>query len=166
MEKDKEKTVKEKQDQNETELRITDIHLMIRRKKTTLYLDMLETDTVFELKKRIEAIFKVQPVDQQLFIMSLNDKEFDKPVELSNPVKALSEYDLTSPLAMITSPAIIGLAVRQEDGSLFESLEITKYSDIPWSVVSDLLNEKFAENYKKVLKDLKRTRIPKTEMIN
>merc|ERR1719458_150289 len=42
-----------------------DVFLMVRRKKTTIFLDAKETTTVLELKKMIEGITKKVPHDQQ-----------------------------------------------------------------------------------------------------
>ena len=44
-----------------------DVFLMIRRHKTTIFLDAKENNTVYELKKMIEGILKFKPEDQQLF---------------------------------------------------------------------------------------------------
>ena len=44
-----------------------DVFLMVRRKKTTIFLDAKESSTVMDLKKMIEGITKKAPVDQQLF---------------------------------------------------------------------------------------------------
>jgi len=44
-----------------------DVFLMVRRKKTTIFLDAKETTTVLDLKKMIEGITKKAPADQQLF---------------------------------------------------------------------------------------------------
>ncbi|XP_012055570.1 PREDICTED: transcription elongation factor B polypeptide 2-like [Atta cephalotes] len=108
-----------------------DVYLVIRRKKMTLYLDMPESTQVIKLKKMIEAIFKVQPQDQRLFIMFLNNGHLDEYKELSDSTAQLFQYGLISSAAMVTNPAIIGLAIRQEDGS-FESLEVTPYSNTEW----------------------------------
>ncbi|KAG5313242.1 ELOB protein, partial [Acromyrmex insinuator] len=107
------------------------VYLLIRRKKMTLYLDVPENTQVIKLKKMIEAIFKVQPQDQRLLIMFLNNGHLDEYKELSDSTAQLFQYGLTSSAAMVTNPAIIGLAVRQEDGS-FESLEVTPYSNTEW----------------------------------
>ena len=40
---------------------------MVRRKKTTIFLDAKESSTVMDLKKMIEGITKKAPADQQLF---------------------------------------------------------------------------------------------------
>ena len=44
-----------------------DVFLMVRRKKTTIFLDAKESSTVMDLKKMIEGITKKAPADQQLF---------------------------------------------------------------------------------------------------
>lgn len=40
---------------------------MVRRKKTTIFLDAKENTTVNELKKMVEGITKVPPQDQLLY---------------------------------------------------------------------------------------------------
>jgi transcription elongation factor B subunit 2 len=40
---------------------------MVRRKKTTIFLDAKETTTVLDLKKMIEGITKKSPSDQQIY---------------------------------------------------------------------------------------------------
>ena len=44
-----------------------DVFLMLRRKKTTIFLDAKESTTVLELKKMIEGITKKAPSEQQLY---------------------------------------------------------------------------------------------------
>ena len=44
-----------------------DVFLMIRRKKTTMFLDAKENTTVGELKKMIEGITKQPPNQQRLY---------------------------------------------------------------------------------------------------
>ncbi|XP_018315549.1 transcription elongation factor B polypeptide 2 [Mycetomoellerius zeteki] len=134
-----------------------DVHLVIRRKKVTLYLDVLESTQVIKLKKMIEAIFKVQPQDQRLFIMFLNNCYLDEYKELSDSTAQLFQCGLTSSAAMITNPAIIGLAVRQEDGS-FESLEVISYSNTEWPMPpnDDDLQKcaAYNEKYAKMMEDI------------
>lgn len=83
------------------------------------------------------AILKVRPVDQQLFVVFKNNDYLDKYEELSDSTAVLLDYGLTSKAASVTHPAIIGLAVRQKDGS-FESVEMTPYSDLVWPKLPDL----------------------------
>ena len=44
-----------------------DVFLMIRRKKSTFFLDAKDNTTVLELKRMIEGITKKSPTDQRLF---------------------------------------------------------------------------------------------------
>lgn len=103
------------------------IYLMVRRKKMTLFLNTLENVRVYKLKKMIEAILKVRPIDQQLYLIFKDNNYLDKYEQLSDSTACLSDYGLTSAAATVTYPAILGLAVRQKNGS-FESLELTSYS--------------------------------------
>ncbi|XP_015589942.1 elongin-B [Cephus cinctus] len=101
-----------------------DVFLMIRRKKMTIFTDAKDNTSVIELKKIIEGILKIPPVNQQLY---------NKDNVLMSDMKFLSDYGLTSATAKAQSPALIGLAVRQENGQ-FEPLEMTPFSlppDLP-----------------------------------
>ena len=44
-----------------------DVFLMIRRKKTTLFLDAKDNTTVLELKRMVEGITKKSPTEQKLY---------------------------------------------------------------------------------------------------
>jgi transcription elongation factor B subunit 2 len=100
-----------------------DVFLMVRRKKTTIFLDAKETTTVMELKKMIEGITKKSPADQQLY---------NKEDAVMEDDKSLSDYGLTSTVAKAQQPAEVGLAFRGEDGnSGWEELEKTPYSTPP-----------------------------------
>ncbi|XP_014472001.1 PREDICTED: transcription elongation factor B polypeptide 2 [Dinoponera quadriceps] len=101
-----------------------DVFLMIRRKNMTIFTDAKDDTTVLELKKMIEGILKVPPVNQQLF---------NKDNTLMSDGKFLSDYGLTSLTAKAQCPALVGLALRQDNGQ-FESLEMTPFSlppDLP-----------------------------------
>ncbi|KAG7213520.1 hypothetical protein KM043_002786 [Ampulex compressa] len=100
-----------------------DVFLMIRRKNMTIFTDAKDNTTVNELKKIIEGILKIPPTNQQLF---------NKDNVVMSDSKFLSDYGLTSATAKAQCPALIGLAVRQENGQ-FEPLEMT-----PLSVPPDL----------------------------
>ncbi|XP_023338162.1 elongin-B [Eurytemora carolleeae] len=97
-----------------------DVFLMVRRKKTTIFLDAKETTTVLDLKKMIEGITKKGPSDQQLY---------SKDDTVMEDEKSLFDYGLTSGLAKAQQPAEVGLAFRGEDG--WEELEKTPYSNPP-----------------------------------
>ncbi|XP_034187835.1 transcription elongation factor elongin B [Osmia lignaria lignaria] len=101
-----------------------DVFLMIRRKNMTIFTDAKDNTTVLELKKIIEGILKISPVNQQLF---------NKDNVVMSDSKFLSDYGLTSATAKAQCPALVGLAVRQENGQ-FEPLEMTPFSlppDLP-----------------------------------
>ncbi|RZF43431.1 hypothetical protein LSTR_LSTR001692 [Laodelphax striatellus] len=98
-----------------------DVFLMIRRKKLTIFTDAKDTTSVLELKKKIEGILKVPPVNQQLYYNEKTIMEDDK---------TLQDYGLNSNLAKAQSPASVGLALRQDNGD-FEILELTPYSSPP-----------------------------------
>lgn len=104
----------------------------------------------------------LRPADQQLFLVSANDSS-DKYVELDDS-NILSNYKLDTMTASLINPAILGLAVRQEDGS-FEKLEMTPYSETEWPKLSDISTTKdgrcdektcadYREKYDRMLEEL------------
>ncbi|XP_013422017.1 elongin-B [Lingula anatina] len=95
-----------------------DVFLMIRRKKTTIFIDAKESTTVGELKKVVEGILKTPPEDQKLF-------KDDEPLDDN---KALGDCGFTSSTARAQAPATIGLAFKEEDG---DTVEITPLSTPP-----------------------------------
>ena len=94
-----------------------DLFLMVRRQKTTLFLDVKDTATVFDVKLMIAGIIKRQPEDQKLVYehQVMND---------SHPITNYFSQ------ARAQSPATIGLMLRGEDNK-FEQLEIKPYSEPP-----------------------------------
>jgi len=98
-----------------------DVFLMIRRKKSTFFLDAKDNTTVLELKRMIEGITKKSPTDQRLF---------NKDDTIMEDDKTLADYGLTNSLAKAQSPAEVGLAFAG-DGGVFEELERTPYSSPP-----------------------------------
>jgi len=98
-----------------------DVFLMVRRKKTTIFLDAKESSTVMDLKKMIEGITKKAPADQQLF---------NKDDQVMEDDKTLADYNLTASNAKAQQPAEVGLAFRGEEGG-WEELEKTPYSIPP-----------------------------------
>lgn len=93
---------------------------MIRRRKTTMFLDAKETTTVLDLKRMIEGITKKPPNQQRLY---------NREDVIMKDERTLSDYGLTSTMAKAQSPAEVGLAF-QENGS-WEDLEKTPYSSPP-----------------------------------
>jgi len=97
-----------------------DVFLMIRRKKTTMFLDAKENTTVGDLKKMIEGITK-QPPNQQ--------KLYNHDDTLMDDDKTLADYGMTSTVAKAQTPSEVGLAFNV-DGS-WEELEKATYSSPP-----------------------------------
>lgn len=69
----------------------------------------------------IAGILKIPPINQQLY---------NKDNTLMYDGRYLSDYGLTSNSAKAQNPALIGLAIRQDNGQ-FESLEMTPFSQPP-----------------------------------
>lgn len=89
---------------------------MVRRKKTTIFLDAKESTAVGDIKKILHGITKVEPENQRLYY---KDEELEDN-------KLLSEYNLTVSSAKAQSPATIGLAYEDDDG-----LDIIPFSTPP-----------------------------------
>jgi len=100
---------------------IMDVFLMIRTKKTTIFLDAKENTTVLELKKMLQGICKHSPEDIQLM------KE-DQPLDDN---KTIGDNGFTSSTARAQAPATIGMTFRKEADGEFEPLEIAPLSTPP-----------------------------------
>ena len=72
---------------------------MVRRKSTTIFLDVLETTTVWDVKQMIYGITKRKPEEQMLF---KNDITLED-------TKKMADYNLTAFTAQHQSPATLGL---------------------------------------------------------
>ncbi|MCL4129319.1 UNVERIFIED_CONTAM: hypothetical protein GTU68_007666 [Idotea baltica] len=81
-----------------------DVFLMVRRKKTTIFIDAKETTTVKELKRILQGILKIEPDNQQL--------TNEQGTETYSDDKCLSEYHLSGSLAHAQNPATVGLSFR------------------------------------------------------
>jgi len=97
-----------------------DVFLMVRHKKTTIFIDAKEDTSVLELKRMIAGITKVRPEDQKLF----------KEKSEMNDDKSIGDYGMNGNTAKPQLPATIGLAFRRDDGD-FEELEIAPLSQPP-----------------------------------
>lgn len=97
-----------------------DVFLMIRRKKTSIFLDAKESTTVSELKKMVRGITKRAVEDMKLY-------KDEQPIDDS---RTLGEVGFTSSTAKAQTPATVGLVFRQDDGA-FENLDITDLSTPP-----------------------------------
>lgn len=94
-----------------------DIFLMVRRKKTTIFLDTKETATVADVKKLLSGIIRRSPEDQKL---SYEKRILEDRDELRSYFQARAQ-----------NPATIGLMLRDPATGEFESLQITEYSQPP-----------------------------------
>ncbi|KAF7281248.1 elongin-B-like [Rhynchophorus ferrugineus] len=98
-----------------------DVFLMIRRKKLTIFIDANENTTIHELKKMLEGILKIPPNNQQLF---------NKDNTILEDSHMLQHYGVKADTAKAQSPAMFGLAIRDDNGT-FEILDLVPYSTPP-----------------------------------
>lgn len=89
---------------------------MVRREKTTIFLDCKEATTVYELKKMVEGITKKAPEDQRLY----------KDDQILDDAKTLEDCGFTTQTAKAQSPALISLSFRGEGACV--SLLYTKFN--------------------------------------
>lgn len=99
-----------------------DVFLMIRRKKQTIFTDVKDNTTVYEVKKVIEGILKKSPEEQQLY---------SKDNQIMDDSKTISEYGYTSTTSKAQLPETIGLVFKLEGRDEFEPLDITPLSTPP-----------------------------------
>ena len=77
---------------------------MIRREKTTIFLDATEETTVSQLKRTLQGIVKKPPEDQKLY-NTTNKEELDDN-------KTLGDCGYKAHTAKAQDPGCIGLAYR------------------------------------------------------
>lgn len=75
---------------------------MVRREKTTIYLDATEETTVNQLKKMLEPIIKKSPNEQKLYNVDTKD--------VLDDAKMLGDCGYKSQNAKAQDPGVIGLA--------------------------------------------------------
>ncbi|KAL5239276.1 hypothetical protein ACI65C_006686 [Semiaphis heraclei] len=97
-----------------------EVFMMIQRKNLTLFVDAKDNIPVNELKKMIGSILKLEPPCQQLYYKD----------EIMNGDKTLIECGLDFNFAKAHTPAIIGLALKLDNGE-FEPLKMASYSNPP-----------------------------------
>lgn len=102
---------------------------MVRRDKTTIFLDCKEATTVYELKKMVEGIMKKAPDDQRLY----------KDDQILDDAKTLEDCGFTTQTAKAQSPALIKLSFRGE-GEFFNSV-YTCAQILITSIFADGLND-------------------------
>lgn len=96
---------------------------MVRRKKTSIFLDAKENTPISEIKKMIYGILKVPPEDQMLYYKT------NEMYEAMSDRRTLCEYGINSNTAKAQQQATLGLSLR--DGDNFEKLEISPLSTPP-----------------------------------
>ena len=77
---------------------------MVRREKTTIFLDATEETTVFQLKKMLEGIIKKEPEELKLYNTDSKEALDDS--------KTLGDCGYKSQNAKAQDPASIGLAYK------------------------------------------------------
>jgi len=97
-----------------------DIFLMIRRKKTTIFIDVREETSVLELKRMVAGILKIHPEDQRLY----------KEREEMKDNKNVGDYGLNASTAKPQLPPTIALVCRNEHGE-WEEMDIAPLSQPP-----------------------------------
>jgi len=98
-----------------------DVFLMVRRQKTSIFLDAKESSTVLDIKKMLSGIVKKNAEDIRLY----------REDQILDDGKSLCDAGFTSTNAKAQEPASIGMAFRDGEGSDFEALEIAELSVPP-----------------------------------
>uniref|UniRef100_A0A8C6QW13 Elongin-B n=1 Tax=Nannospalax galili TaxID=1026970 RepID=A0A8C6QW13_NANGA len=86
------------------------VYLMIRRHKTTIFVEAQESSTVLELKLMVEGLLQRPPEQQRLY----------KNDQLLEDGKTLGECGFTRHTALPHAPATVGLAFGKD--AAFEAL--------------------------------------------
>lgn len=107
------------------------VFLLIRRKKTSVFLTASDTDQVLEVKKMIEGILKTPPSQQELhYLRETDETTMGENSIVLNDTSTLAECGITPNTAKAQDPAVLGLALSDDTGR-FEELDITAYSSPP-----------------------------------
>jgi len=99
------------------------VFLMIRYKKTTLYLDAKESDTIESLKNQIKGLLDVDIKQQKLF------RPNDSLGEELSDSKALANCGITATTALAYRPFELYFTPETAEG--LEEMDITPYSQPP-----------------------------------
>ncbi|CAF0992066.1 unnamed protein product [Rotaria sp. Silwood1] len=95
-----------------------DCYLQIRRAKQTIFTDVAETTTVYELKQIIGNILRIDP---NIIRLSVQGQILD------NDSKHLLEYGITTKEARPQNPFQLEFVLKVDDDS-YENLEVIPYS--------------------------------------
>ncbi|CAF2967119.1 unnamed protein product [Rotaria sp. Silwood2] len=104
----------------------TDCYLQIRRAKQTIFTDVAETTTLYELKRIIANILRIDPDIISLIV---------KGQILDIDCKQLLEYGITTREARPQNPFQLEFTLKLDDGS-YENVEI-----VPYSMQNDASND-------------------------
>lgn len=85
------------------------MYVRVKRKKTTVFLHVEPTDTVLEVKQKLQELVEQPPEKQQLFKVNTLLEDAKKLVDLR-----------------VENDDILALTFQQEDGT-FEPIDITPY---------------------------------------
>ncbi|KAF5830190.1 ubiquitin-related domain-containing protein [Dunaliella salina] len=86
------------------------MYIRVKRKKTTIFLHVEPTDTVLEVKQKLQDLVEQPPEKQQLF----------KGTQLLEDARKLAE-------AKVENDDVIAMVFQQDDGS-FEPIDIPTVS--------------------------------------
>lgn len=107
------------------------VFLMVRRKKTSVFLTANDSDPVVEVKRMLEGILKTPPSQQELYLLrETDDSTMGENSVLLNDSATLAESGITPNTAKAQDPAVLGLALSDETGR-FEEMDITPFSSPP-----------------------------------
>lgn len=88
------------------------MYVRVKRKKTTVFLHVEPTDTVLEVKQKLQELVEQPPEKQQLFKVNTLLEDAKKLVDLR-----------------VENDDILALTFQQEDGT-FEPIDITPYEGV------------------------------------
>lgn len=119
--------------------------LLVRRKRTNIFLDASESAEIESIKKMLSGIVGRSVEEQELYYlkesgsdeMVTGESEMTGSGILLQNEKRLIDYSISTNHAKPQSPALIGLTFKTEDGT-FEPLDITPYSTPP--PLPDIMN--------------------------
>ena len=97
------------------------VFFIIRRQRTSILMEAKQSTSVYQLKRMVEGIVKRGPEEQQLY--NGRNKMDDS--------KTLKDYGFDMKSAAPEQPAVIGLALRLDEGSGFEKAHMEPFSAPP-----------------------------------
>ncbi|CAD5116020.1 DgyrCDS4954 [Dimorphilus gyrociliatus] len=102
-----------------------DVFFVIRWQNKSIFLDVKESNTIYDLKLLISGIMGKSADDMQLYNLAKDSIE-----ECLENERSLAECGLTANVARAQSPAQLGVTFRMDDGG-FENMNVKEYSSPP-----------------------------------